>query len=124
MPEPNTDRLTLALDRADSGYVPGETITGLVRWAMPGPLERIDVRLFWRTEGKGSADSGLAGELTFDRLPATGEVSVVFDGPPGPYSFSGTLVSVVWAVEAIAHPGKDVARVDFVLSPTGREVSV
>lgn len=120
------NNLTIELDRTvaggDSGYVPGEALTGLVRWSLGREPVEIAVRLFWRTEGKGSSDSGLAGELTFEGLGPTGEQAFVFEGPEGPYSYSGKLVSVVWAVEAIAKPGKHVARQDLVLSPTGREV--
>jgi hypothetical protein len=44
--------------------------------------------------------------------------------PPGPYSFSGTLVSVVWALELVLEPGPEVERLDFVLGPSGAEVLV
>jgi hypothetical protein len=122
------DKLAVLLDRTvaggDNGYVPGEPLTGVVRWSLDdGPVSFV-VRLFWRTEGKGTADSGLADELTFEGMPGSGEQAFVFEGPSGPYSFSGELVSILWAVEAIASPGKHVARADFVLSPTGKEVKV
>lgn len=122
---PDTDdSLTLTLDRAGGAYRPGETVTGLVRWSLASAPKRIDVRLFWRTEGKGTADSGLAGELRFEGLDAEGEQAVVLDLPVGPYSFSGKLISLLWAVEAVARPGKEVARAAVVLSPTGVEVTV
>ncbi|MEM9414316.1 MAG: hypothetical protein AAGA29_02405 [Planctomycetota bacterium] len=123
MPD-TADNLTLALDRTDGGYRPGEAITGLMRWSLRQPPERIDVRLFWWTSGKGSSDSGLAGELTFEGLAAQGEQAIVFDTPAGPYSFSGKLVTIQWAVEAVARPGKEVARAAVVLSATGSEVTV
>ncbi|XAL98483.1 hypothetical protein OT109_12950 [Phycisphaeraceae bacterium D3-23] len=123
MPDPN-DNLTLTLDRTAGGYRPGEAITGLMRWSLTQPAERIDVRLFWWTSGKGSSDSGLAGELKFEGLAASGEQAIVFDAPAGPYSFSGKLVTIQWAVEAIARPGKQVARAEFVLSTSGTEVTV
>lgn len=124
----DNDNLAVVLDRTvaggDSGYVPGEPLTGLVRWSVEGGPVSIAVRLFWRTEGKGTADSGLVDELTFEGMPSAGEQAFVFEGPSGPYSFSGELVSILWAVEAIASPGKHVGRADFVLSPTGKEVKV
>lgn len=42
--------------------------------------------------------------------------------PREPYSFSGTLISLVWAIELIIEPGAHVERREFVLSATGREV--
>ncbi|MFI4860875.1 MAG: hypothetical protein ACIAXF_09370 [Phycisphaerales bacterium JB063] len=119
-----TDELTLTLDRTDGGYRPGEVITGLMRWSLDEPPELIDVRLFWWTSGKGTSDSGLMGELKFEGLAASGEQAIVFDVPSGPYSFSGKLVTIQWAVEAIARPGKRVARAALVLSATGTEVAV
>ena len=120
------DNLTIELDRTvaggEGGYVPGEALTGLVRWSLSREPVVVMVRLFWRTEGKGSGDSGLAGELKFEGLTGAGEQAFVFEGPDGPYSYSGKLVSVVWAVEAIASPGDEVARAELTLSPTGQEV--
>ena len=42
--------------------------------------------------------------------------------PRQPFSFSGKLISLEWALELIVEPGSNVARETFVLSPTGSEV--
>lgn len=42
--------------------------------------------------------------------------------PRQPYSFSGKLISLVWALELIVEPGANVARQAFVMSASGREV--
>jgi len=42
--------------------------------------------------------------------------------PEGPYSFSGKLISIIWAIELILEPGPSVERREIVMSPSGREV--
>ena len=44
--------------------------------------------------------------------------------PREPYSFSGTLISVTWAIELIVEPGEHVERREFVLSATGQEITL
>jgi hypothetical protein len=114
--------INLSLHRADGGYVPGEPITGRVAWDIADRCEKVIVRLFWRTEGKGTQDVGVAAEQVFDHVSPRETRDFRFDGVASPYSFSGNLVSIIWAVEAIAEPVHEVARAEFVLSPTGQEV--
>lgn len=114
--------ITLTLDQAEGGYVPGEPITGDVAWDIPGKLDKVTLRLFWRTEGKGTQDVGVVAEEVFDLVSSRESRAFSFKGVAGPYSFSGNLVSILWAVEAIASPGDEVARAELTLSPTGQEV--
>ncbi|MEM1356169.1 MAG: hypothetical protein AAGC44_14100 [Planctomycetota bacterium] len=114
--------ITLTLDRDDAAYVPGEPITGTVAWDVPGDLDRVVLRLFWRTEGKGTQDVGVAEEVEFDLVSRRGSRGFSFSGLVEPYSFSGQLVSIVWAIEAIAKPSGDVVRRPLTFSPTGQEV--
>ena len=44
--------------------------------------------------------------------------------PHDPYSFSGKLISVCWAIELIIEPGSHVQRCEIVMSPTGKEVQI
>jgi len=86
----------------------------------PDPTGEFEVRLGWRTRGKGNTDQDVVatvktGRDFWFRLPAD-----------GPYSFSGKLVSLVWAVEAErgSWPRKETVRQEFILSPTGREIEL
>ena len=88
-----------------TGYRPGEEIAGVVEGSA-GPVE---ARLVWTTRGKGTVDTAVAGAVT-----CSGEFRIKL--PDGPYSFSGRLISLIWAVEA------GCARKEFVLSETGEEV--
>ena len=42
--------------------------------------------------------------------------------PSAPYSFSGKLVSLIWALELVAFPGETSTRVDITMAPDGKEV--
>ena len=44
--------------------------------------------------------------------------------PPAPYSFSGKLISLIWAVEVVAEGIKEASRLEFTLSPDGREITL
>ena len=44
--------------------------------------------------------------------------------PESPYSFSGKLVSLLWALELVAEPSGDTERKDISITPTGTEISL
>jgi hypothetical protein len=44
--------------------------------------------------------------------------------PWGPYSFSGKLISLIWAFELIALPSEDSIRQEIVIGPDAREVQI
>ena len=55
------------------------------------------------------------------RETVQGEQRVKFTLPAAPYSFSGKLISLIWAVELVADDS-DSARWEFVLGPDGAEI--
>ena len=105
-------------------YRPGEEVVGAAAWRLDKPPRTVEVRLFWRTEGKGTRDVGVVASERFENPQATEVREFRFKLPPGPYSFSGRLVSLIWALEAVAAPGGEAARIDITVSPTGQEVHV
>jgi hypothetical protein len=42
--------------------------------------------------------------------------------PESPYSFSGKLISLTWALELVAEPSKELARQEITLAPGGEAV--
>jgi hypothetical protein len=44
--------------------------------------------------------------------------------PEGPYSFSGKLISLAWALELVAEPGSRASRIEITVSPTRREILI
>jgi hypothetical protein len=103
-------------------FAPGATVAGRVRWELASPPQSLVVRLFWRTSGRGTADLTIVNETRFAAGSGRDERSFRFTLPAGPYSFSGKLISLAWAVEAVAEPSDDAALVEIVVGPGGREV--
>lgn len=112
--------LDLAEDRTT--FSPGDVLTGRVRWRLPDPAEAIEVRLFWHTEGKGTEDLDIVDRVRWDRPGDFGEREVRMTLPAEPYSFSGNLISLVWAVEAVVLPSEEAAIQHITLAPDGREI--
>lgn len=103
-------------------FVPGEEVVGTVSWRLDRPAERIGLRLFWYTKGKGTEDVGIAKTVLFDAPRAQEQREFHLRLPAGPYSFSGKLISLIWALEAVAKPSQEMTRREIVLSPSGVEV--
>jgi hypothetical protein len=115
----------LHLDLADDrrAFKPGESVEGRVSWNVDGATS-AEVRLFWYTRGKGTEDVGLVDTVAFPNPQATDQRTFRFTLPEAPYSFSGKLISILWAIELIVEPGSSVERREIVVSPSGREVVV
>lgn len=119
-----SDRLRIDLPGADEPRLPGSTVSGTVEWALDRAPEALELRLFWYTEGRGDRDAGVARSLRIASPGAAGSQPFALDLPSGPYSFSGRLVSLVWALELVVSPGDAVARCEIVVSPSNGEVLI
>jgi hypothetical protein len=117
-------RLEISTDAGRLAFHPGEELRGTASWSLETPPTKVELRLFWRTEGKGSQDVGVVETLSFDGAAPEERRDFRLRLPPGPYSFSGKLISLIWALELVAEPGADAGRLDITLSPTGREILV
>ena len=115
----------LQIDLADDrgAFKPGESLDGRISWSVAGATS-AEVRLFWYTRGKGTEDVGLVDTMVVPDPQATDQRPFRFALPDAPYSFSGKLISIIWAIELIVEPGPTVERCDIVMSPGGREVVV
>ena len=116
------DRITIETDGKRDSYRPGEELRGVVTWELPSAPKGIEVRLFWYTRGKGTQDVKVAKIVRFDPVTARGRHDFRFVLPDSPYSFSGKLVSLIWAIEAIAEPGDVTSRLDLVIAPDAKEI--
>ena len=117
-------RLEISTEGGRLGFHPGEELRGTASWSLETPPTKVELRLFWRTEGKGSQDVGVVETLSFDGAGAEDRREFRLRLPPGPYSFSGKLISLIWAFELVAEPGADAGRQDITISPTGREIVI
>jgi len=103
-------------------FKPGDRIEGRVRWQVDDPPQSAEVRLFWYTSGKGTRDVENVGSVTLQTPQPNDDRTFSLTLPRQPYSFSGKLISLIWALELIVEPGSNVERQEFVMSPTGAEV--
>ncbi|MBL7154274.1 MAG: hypothetical protein ISS79_11200 [Phycisphaerae bacterium] len=114
--------LNIDIAEQKTSFRPGDKLAGTVRWNLPQNPESIEISLFWRTEGKGTQDVGVI-ETTKHATPGPlGQKDFAFTLPPAPYSFSGKLISIIWALEATVYPDDQTTRQQITISPTGQEV--
>ena len=116
--------LKIELSDERSGFEPCEQLAGNVRWDAEKPPQLLELRLFWFTRGKGTEDAGIVATLKLDEPLAQETRSFNFQLPEAPYSFSGKLSSLVWALELIAYPSKEVARREFEMAPGKKEIKL
>jgi hypothetical protein len=81
-----------------------------------------EVRLFWYTEGKGTRDLEVVATQELDAPNQNDERPFRFAAPEAPYSFSGKLISLIWALELVTEPGGQAERLQVAVSPTGEEI--
>ncbi len=107
-----------------TAFYPSEAFRGTVQWSCRDALSRLELRLFWRTSGKGTVDTKVVDSLRWEGLKNEGERSFSFKIPGEPYSFSGRLISLLWAAEAVAEGEefRETALYDLAVSPHGTEV--
>lgn len=107
-----------------SAYQPGAVLEGELSWAeQPTPAE-LSLSLLWHTSGKGTEDAAVVETKTINLSSASGGSSFSFKLPEAPYSFSGSLISLIWAVEAVVLGQNESSQAEFVLSPAGREITL
>lgn len=116
------DTLKIELEQGRTVYQPGDIVAGTIRWQCEKAPKELTLRLLWFTQGKGDEDAGLAEETSFEQPGLSDQRQFRLTVPSGPYSFSGTLISLTWALELVAQPGDHCERQEIVVSPTGREV--
>lgn len=101
-------------------YAPGETLQGVAGWQLPEAPRRVEVRLLWYTQGKGTRDVQVVATLPLEQ-PAPQEARAFALALPGaPWSTDGRLVSLCWTLELVVEPGSRNVRRDLVISPTGQ----
>lgn len=116
------NELGIFLAENRTAFRPGEQLAVSALWALPVAPESLEVRLFWYTRGKGTQDDAIVAVQRIEAPEAAGERTLTFRLPAQPWSFSGKLISLIWAVELVAEPGSRAARCEFVMSPDGHEI--
>jgi hypothetical protein len=114
--------LTIELEQNQSAYRPGDVVAGTAHWHLQDDPQKVECRLIWYTQGKGDQDAGLGEVLVFEQPGPVDHRVFRFTLPNGPYSFSGTLISLTWAVELTVSPGDLCERKEITVAPTGHEI--
>lgn len=112
------------LDLNNYTFRPGEQLAGNVTWHLEKEPKRMEIRLFWYTRGKGTEDALILDVKKIDPVVMQGSQEFNFLLPKHPYSFSGVLISLVWAVEVVVEPHGESERKEFVMAPEGTEIVV
>lgn len=107
-----------------TSFRPGDEVAGRAWWQLDRQPDEIVARLFWYTRGKGTQDVIVVQEETFPAPGGQDQRKFSFRLPEGPFSFSGHLISLIWAVEVVVQPGDESGRVEFTVSPTGDEIRI
>ena len=114
--------ITPANDRRE--YVPGDEIRGEVAWQLHERPETLNVHLAFVTAGRGSTDGAIVATHTIADPGISGDEAFSFRAPVGPYSFSGTLISLTWAIEAEAQGADATAREEIIIAPAGEPLQL
>ena len=116
--------LQVRFDAGRDWFSPGEELSGVASWQLPQAPETLEVRLFWWTQGRGDRDLVVVATDAVARPLAAGEHRFRFRLPAGPYSFSGRLVSLLWAVELVAVAEDLAGHAELVMGPGGCEARI
>lgn len=116
----NTVRLAVRDDA--TRFRPGDEVVAAAYWKLERPPKAVQVRLFWFTRGKGTQDVTVVETVAFDRPLMEEARPARFQLPEAPFSFSGKLISLTWALELVVDPSGESARVELIVSPTGEEI--
>lgn len=107
-----------------TNFLPGEELAGEVSWLTDSAPGRVELRLFWHTEGKGTRDIEVVETIGFDNAGRQDRRPFQLQLPNSPYSFSGKLISVVWALELVLASTGETERLEIVISPTRAEIAL
>lgn len=116
--------MTVQLNLDPTTLVPGQVVEGTAGWDLDDAPDQAVLRLFWYTEGRGTTDVGVVEDLQLPAGKTSCRGSFRFTIPELPFSFSGQLVSVKWAIELLLNGGKMAERLDLVVSPWVEQVKL
>lgn len=115
-----TPQGTITLENAAAAFQPFDEIRGTVAWTLEKAPKSVELRLFWFTSGRGTPESGVV-QVKSLSASTQGTDSFSFPLPGSPYSLSGSLITIHWALELVAEPIGQLALQEFTLAP-GKQV--
>ena len=116
--------LRVVLERDPPSYEPLEEVKGVASWELPEPPAAVEVRLFWYTSGRGDRDQDVVAVERQENPGPSGRLPFTLQLPQAPWTFSGQLVSLVWAVEVVLPEENLAGDAELVMGPGGEEARV
>ncbi len=117
------DMMRISTD--ENQFSPGSPIVGTIAWQdLSEACDRIEVRLIWYTTGKGDRDVATVDQKVISSPETDGMANFKFIAPDRPYSFSGKLISLTWAIEAVEFPKLLAEKKEIFVSADGAEVQL
>jgi hypothetical protein len=118
------DRIEIELHDGRTDYEPGSEVRGRATWFFRDAPERLEARLFWYTRGRGTQDVEIVQVVPLGQGGGShGWGEFRFQLPRTPYSYSGQLVSICWAVEVVSPRSDVAARAEIRMAPRGHETT-
>jgi len=114
--------LLIQIHDNQTAFSPRDRITGEVSWQVETPPQSAELRLVWGTSGRGNRDFCIVETIPFSNPQPTETRSFTFILPEGPYSFTGKLITLTWALELAIEPGRQLVGQEITIAPGGREV--
>lgn len=109
--------LSIAIRDGRERFLPGEEVRGEVLWNLQKAPDKIRLNVFWFTEGQGTQDSEIVTSFELNAFGLSGKQQFWFTLPAAPYSFSGSIITLIWAIEATALSSGERSVYKFIMSP-------
>ena len=116
--------IKVQLDGDRTHFYPGEQLTGRGAWHLEEAPEAVEVRLLWHTSGKGTRDTNVVESIELQGEGVWGDDTFSIPIPDGPYSFSGKLVTLNWAIEIVAEPSNESFAIELTVGPQEGEIDL
>ena len=114
--------LVIQLRDNRTAFSPREQISGTVSWQFDAPPTSAELRLVWATSGRGRRDLSVVETIPFANPQPTESRAFTFTLPDGPYSFSGKLITLTWALELALDPDSQLVEQEITVGPGGNAV--
>jgi len=116
-------QMRIELTGGRAAFEPGDVITGTVRWegAAHGVRE-AEIQLVWSTSGHGDPETAVAASMGFVNPLAEDQRPFQLRLPRTPWSFSGRLITLAWAVRLMINRGAAMEHCPITVGPGGAGV--
>jgi len=116
------DKISIKLKDGKISYHPGEKISGELEWDLTQEVQDIAINIFWYSEGMGEQDSEISETEIIKSPIKSDKQSFEMELPMAPYTYSGNITSLKWAIEATTLEDKVKDIKEFSMTPGNKEI--